>query len=175
MRAELDKLLVEKFPNLYADRYASMSVTCMCWGFDCGDGWFDLINRLSEQLEKMILELPPACSNCGHDWRGHGALRTDHCGEDCACENWEPCRPRASQVKEKFGGLRFYMTTGSEEMFDLIDKAEEESLRTCEVCGKTGSLRSLGGWYMTRCNACFDEDKAHCGLDFDYDEEEELS
>jgi hypothetical protein len=25
----------------------------MCWGFECGDGWFDLIKRLSERLKEI--------------------------------------------------------------------------------------------------------------------------
>ena len=44
----------------------------------------------------------------------------------------------AVQVKEKFGGLRFYVRESSEEQLKLIDRAEEESYKICDVCSKTG-------------------------------------
>lgn len=61
------------------------------------------------------------------------------------------------QVKEKFGGLRFYIGCGSSEIFDRIDQAEDESLKTCEACGRPGELRSNGGWLKTLCPHCAQE------------------
>jgi hypothetical protein len=55
------------------------------------------------------------------------------------------------QVKEKFGGLRFYINEGSDEMHDRISKAENDSYQTCEVTGKPGQLRTDIGWYTTLC------------------------
>ena len=55
------------------------------------------------------------------------------------------------QVKEKFGGLRYYIATGTDEMFDIIDAAEEESYHICEECGEPGKLRG-DGWLSTLCN-----------------------
>lgn len=57
------------------------------------------------------------------------------------------------QVKEKFGGLRFYIGSGTNETFDLIQTAEEESEVTCEVCGEPGKIRDFG-WMMCRCDKC---------------------
>lgn len=56
------------------------------------------------------------------------------------------------QIKEKFGGLRFYVMQGSDELFDAINAAEEESLKLCELCGEPGSLRKTGGWLRTLCD-----------------------
>ena len=53
------------------------------------------------------------------------------------------------QVKEKFGGLRFYINEGSDEMFNRIIKAETESLTICEISGKVGELRTDIGWFRT--------------------------
>ncbi len=64
------------------------------------------------------------------------------------------------QVKEKFGGLRFYTSSETEPdvqeaMHALIDEAERASVRICEVCGSDGALsRSAGGWYRTLCPSC---------------------
>lgn len=91
----------------------------------CGAGWVDIIERLSNKLEALIF-----------------AER-------------EQSRYRALQVKEKFGRLRFYMTTQTAEMLDAIAAAEAESERTCEHCGEPGKLRSLG-WVRTLCDRCND-------------------
>jgi hypothetical protein len=60
------------------------------------------------------------------------------------------------QVKEKFGGLRFYCQGGSSEVNDLIWKTEENSLKICEECGKPGKSRK-GGWIKTVCDEHFQE------------------
>lgn len=58
------------------------------------------------------------------------------------------------QIKEKFGLLRVYMHGGmTEEMGEAIRRAEEESARTCEVCGREGQLEN-NGWLRTRCKDC---------------------
>jgi hypothetical protein len=54
MTPELDKKLCKRFPVLYQDRHSPMSQTCMCWGFDCGDGWFEIIWQLSLAIEEEL-------------------------------------------------------------------------------------------------------------------------
>lgn len=61
-----------------------------------------------------------------------------------------------SQVKEKYGTLRVYFnftpaTSEVDILEELIDQAEHESQRTCEMCGKPGHLMVKGGWYKTVC------------------------
>jgi hypothetical protein len=53
------------------------------------------------------------------------------------------------QVKEKFGGLRFYINDGSDEVFNRIHKSEKESLTICEITGKIGELRTDIPWFRT--------------------------
>lgn len=57
------------------------------------------------------------------------------------------------QIKEKFGGLRFYIGEGREAIHDRIADAERESNCTCDRCGAPGALRN-GGWLVVRCDAC---------------------
>jgi hypothetical protein len=59
-----------------------------------------------------------------------------------------------SQVKEKFGTLRFYVMSAADEVFDLIDKAEEESGKICEQCGTRENVTTKGGWLLTLCDRC---------------------
>jgi hypothetical protein len=55
------------------------------------------------------------------------------------------------QVKEKFGGLRFYIEQDMDVLHDRIDAAKAEAYRTCEICGTPGIARS-GGWIKTLCD-----------------------
>lgn len=69
---------------------------------------------------------------------------------------------RASQVKEKYGTLRFYYDAWGfpQEVYDridaLIDAAEARSTTTCEACGRPGQLGWArdGLWYRTLCPRC---------------------
>ena len=59
------------------------------------------------------------------------------------------------QIKEKFGGLRFYINGGSNEVYELIHQYENKSLEICEVCGNAGAYRSDLGWKSTLCQKHF--------------------
>lgn len=115
MSPELDAKLVAKYPGLYKDRNGDPLATAMCWGFECDDGWYDILDRLSARLVQIDERIV------------------------------------ATQVKEKFGTLRFYITWGCDEAWAAIDSAELETETTCEVCGKTGKLRP-GGWIKVLCD-----------------------
>ena len=52
------------------------------------------------------------------------------------------------QVKEKFGGLRWYINGATKEVHDIISKYEGLSYEICEECGEPGVQRS-GGWIRT--------------------------
>ena len=55
-------------------------------------------------------------------------------------------------VKEKFGGLRFYINEGSDEIYNTISKYEELSYKTCEYCGDEGITINKKGWLITCCD-----------------------
>ena len=59
---------------------------------------------------------------------------------------------RAVQVKEKFGGLRFYLESYPEGAADVIIKYEKLSYETCETCGEKGSNKKIKGWLYTLCD-----------------------
>jgi len=59
------------------------------------------------------------------------------------------------QVKEKFGGLRFYIYGGNDKVYELIKKAEAESLTICENCGSKENVSTKGDyWLLTLCDKC---------------------
>ena len=73
---------------------------------------------------------------------------------------WDMCKAQRPpidvvQVKEKFGGLRFYTGGGPQDkydgVYDAINAAEVLSYLTCEDCGAPGEPRE-GGWIRTLCD-----------------------
>jgi hypothetical protein len=71
----------------------------------------------------------------------------------------------ATQIKEKFGGLRFYYTFDENDDLSSIDyekinllvrKYEIVAENTCESCGNATNLSKSGHWYKTICPDCHD-------------------
>ncbi len=140
--------LFAAFPDLYRLHKEDATVSAMCFGFQCGDGWFQPLYRLSAAIEE--------------------AARAE-----CLEPN-SPAWPKVWQVKQKFGSLRVIVEIDPVPGFDprplertiatLIEKAEAEYLNTCEACGATGADRVGGNkyrldfphmnWVYTLCPAC---------------------
>ena len=131
MREELDKQLCEKYPKIFADRYKPMTETCMCWGLEVGDGWYQIIDSLCNQIQHHV------------DWKQEQKEKYGR-GEGCS-------QVVADQVKEKFGGLRFYYHGGDDVIDGMVRMAESWAAYTCEQCGNIGSTRG-GGWIRTLCD-----------------------
>ena len=122
MNKENTMALIRKYPRLYCGVNKPITENLMSFGFECGNGWFDLIDRLSAEL---IAHDPDA---------------------------------EAVQVKEKFGGLRFYTGGLIDGGYAIIGKYEDESYATCEVCGKEGSSRDANSyWIRTLCQECLNK------------------
>ena len=132
MKPELQEALIKDFPNLYKDELPISAIPhpFSLFYFEVSDGWEPIIRRLSEKLEPIAAEAYKDPNTV--EWYG---------------------RPFANQIKEKYGGLRFYTKFTSEEIDKMIDVAEAESIKTCETCGKPGELRD-GGWILTLCDDC---------------------
>ena len=89
--------------------------------FSCRDGWFNILDSL-------------------------GAMAR-HRGPDFLLRDL----PTALQVKEKFGGLRIYLSSVDPYFDGLVAMAETLSTRTCEVCGNVGESCTVNGWRQTLC------------------------
>ena len=51
MRAELEALLFQRYPVMFGPYELVPNEYSMQWGFQCGDGWFDLIDTLCSNLQ----------------------------------------------------------------------------------------------------------------------------
>jgi hypothetical protein len=158
MRKELDEALCAKYPLIFRDRNAPMAETAMCWGFECGDGWYNIIDVLCTKMYSDYLSAKSRYDfikdKVGEKmWGGSGDIITQ--GEiDLRKERMDEEAskvPVASQVKEKFGGLRFYVQGATTKHYDYISFAESMSYRTCEVCGSPGYYYT-DGWHTVLCD-----------------------
>ena len=134
MKQELDKLLCEKYPKMMVNRNKNMQETCMCWGFECGDGWFNILDQLMSNIQHHI------------DWNNQNF--------DKGYKQYKQvAQVTLDQVKEKFGTLRFYYSGGDDIIDGMVRMAESMSGCTCEECGNIGKSRG-GGWIHTYCESC---------------------
>lgn len=143
MREELDKELVEKYPRIFVNRYGDMRETLMCWGFECGDGWYNIINQLCANIQHHI---DWSYKNNAWDLKWN----EEHPDEQRPVREIVP-QVIAVQVKEKFGTLRFYYDGGDDEIHGMARMAEAMSAVMCEECGAPGRQRG-GGWVRTLCD-----------------------
>lgn len=145
MSPKLDKKLCDNYPELFRDRNGDPSKTAMCWGFDCGDGWYSLIESICEYLMADVDRLKFRIESDYYDDVTKEKMKQ----ELVEAENNIPV---VVQVKEKFGGLRFYVHGATENQFEYINFAEHLSYRICEVCGAMKDVTvHQGGWIKTLC------------------------
>ena len=69
----------------------------------------------------------------------------------------EQLNTQIHQIKEKFGGLRIYLSSETDYMSGVIRMAEAMAFITCEICGKPGEMTSRGGWMKTLCKDCYND------------------
>jgi hypothetical protein len=137
MKQELDEQLCARYPNIFVDRHADMRTTAMCWGFECGDGWYNILDQLCGNIQSHI------------DW----SIKNNAWDVEKDSKNIRSVVPQvvAAQVKEKFGSLRFYYDGGDDYIRGLSVMAESMSMVTCETCGAPGQTRGRG-WMYTACD-----------------------
>lgn len=52
MKKELQEKLYNKYPQFFIQKDYDMSETCMCWGINCNEGWFNLLDELIGKIVK---------------------------------------------------------------------------------------------------------------------------
>ena len=119
-----------RFPKMFEDSYG---------GFACGEGWWPIIESLCANIQSHI------------DWRNktRSKLLEDNPYNHPIPDEVEQVTVR--QIKEKFGGLRFYYDGGDDEISGMVRMAEAWADIACEECGGIGTRRS-GGWIRTLCD-----------------------
>jgi hypothetical protein len=139
MKESLDQQLCKKYPKIFKDRNSPMTETAMCWGFEHGDGWYNIIDRLCANIQGHI------------DWKNKQRSSLLESNPHNLPIPDAVLQVTADQVKEKFGSLRFYYSGGDDVIDGMVRMAESMSEVTCEKCGAFGQTRR-GGWIRTLCD-----------------------
>lgn len=130
MDKKLELKLVEKYPKILRDYGGDVKQTCMAWGIDCQNGWYELLDKSMEKLQYF-------CNLCSKEGREVQVI--------------------ANQIKEKLGTLRFYVSvegandTETAILDDIVSETERQSAHICEITGERAVLCHKGGWLKTLC------------------------
>ena len=142
MKKELQDKLFKKYPKIFRQKDLPSTETCMCWGITCGDGWYDIIDALCASIKNHI------------EWvNEHKRLHSLAQPKRLIPTKTNKTICEAAQVKEKFGGLRFYIDGGNKYIEGLIAMSEAISYKTCEYCGFPGKPLT-NKWIRTTCENC---------------------
>ena len=127
-----------RFPKMFEDSYG---------GFACGEGWWPIIETLCANIQSHI------------DWKINTREKL------LEANPYNHPIPDAveqvvvNQIKEKFGGLRFYYSGGDDVVEGMISMAEAWASKSCEECGSPATKHTTG-WIKSVCDKHFDEIEA---------------
>ena len=147
MNMELQNALCAKYPSIFREVGGEPNQTCMAFGIECGNGWHDLIDLLCDSITHHV-------------------------------ESANQLYPQlkfavvAAQIKEKYGGLRFYVdyvydhellqdadamkriNKHIDTITGMIHMVERMSIRTCETCGGKCKPDLQSPFPRAECEAC---------------------
>lgn len=133
MKPETQQILFDRYPDIFREKGLPSTETCMCWGIECSDGWFDLLDKLCGQLtllkrytgmEVVAMQVKEKFGTLRFYWR----------------MDTFPIDSTHEQQKHWWNIVEA-----------LVDRAQNESAQTCEITGESGVLCLNGGWYKTLC------------------------
>jgi len=165
MKAELENKLIEKYPNFFKNRTKSPKESLMCFGCECGDGWFKILENFCGYADTLT-------KSRNFRVKLKDELKTE---ENRGVLTFGCPQVVFDQIKEKYGTLRIYwhfepiedyevlksklqdpkaLDAQIEKFSQIIEAAVEFSEYlssvTCEITGKPGKLYT-NGWCVTLC------------------------
>ena len=141
MKEKLEKQLYAKYPEIFGQHTLDTTKTRMCDGFACGDGWYGIIDSLCALIQNHV-----------ENERRNIEYKNKQDGTKLDPKSF---KVEATQVKEKFGDLRFYIDGGDDYVYGLIAFASYISGQTCEDCGSNKNVtKTNNGWIRSLCSKC---------------------
>lgn len=120
--------IIEKYPKIFQDYEGNPGRV----NWDCPLGWYKIVDWLCGSIQDYI-------DNVRHYRDGKPIDKEQvHC----------------SQVKEKYGTLRFYTWSHDQEIEGMIKFAEYLSSITCQECGSMEAKTIGSYWLVTLCQEC---------------------
>jgi hypothetical protein len=120
--------IIEKYPNIFQD-YEGNPGRCNWYA---PEGWLPIIDKLCGAIQNYI--------DYTIRYTAEGPIK--------------PNQVTCVQMKEKFGGLRFY-TNGHDDVIEgMITMAEYLCDNACQDCGSEQDLGITSGWISVLCRTC---------------------
>ena len=167
MNKELQQKLYDKYPLIFAEKDLPMDQTCMCWGIDCGDGWYELLDALCSELTNLHHNTGLIVKACQVKEK-FGTLRfyTNRFVDDKMVKmidgDWHLVAYRDADGKLiKYTKPQLCDDGRDHGVADgAINMAESMSSITCELCGASRAKLRGGGWLVTWCDECYEKEQA---------------
>lgn len=120
--------LMEKYPRIFQPYEGNPYGV----NWEVPDAWIQLVDDLCGAIQSHV-----------DHWKMWDANGEHRCPQ-----------VRCSQVKEKFGALRFYYSGGDQRIDGMISLATHISYNICISCGSREDLGTTEGWISTKCRTC---------------------
>jgi hypothetical protein len=127
---EFVKKMEDTHPKMFSKPYG---------GFAVGAGWWSILETLCREIDSYTT------------WKTNSRKNLLEKNPYNATIPDDVPQVIVEQIKEKFGGLRFYYSGGDDEIAGMVRMAEAWASVACEECGAYGTRRS-GGWIRTLCD-----------------------
>ena len=196
MKDQLEQELCKQYPEIFKDaRHPDPAVTAMHWGISVGDGWYHIIRNGCGLIQNHINQSRRTRARALRYNRAikralagdPASLIKTFASKDGTLTRWQQqdydavlaaglrfktvpdaCEQVvATQVKEKFGDMRFYYSGGDRYTDGVIDLMEAMTATTCDNCGSVGAKGGTG-WITVKCAPCrigFQQTLANYSLD----------
>ena len=110
MRKQLEREIISTCPSLYKGVHLPPTKCYIHKGFECGNGWFEILKETSLEIEKLLKKMPKK------------ERRSNY----------------AMHVISKHGCLRIYMSNINQKIESILSSLVSKSLTVCESCGEEG-------------------------------------
>ncbi len=138
MDVKLQKVFWVTFPDILKEKDLPCTETCMCWGFEIGNGWTFLLWELCKRIKAL---------QWFHDCRVIATQVKEKFGRLNFYYRVE--FPSGTHIGKKIDV--------NNQVFRLTVRYEIKSTTVCEVCGKPAKRTLKRGWVYTRCKKCLDK------------------
>ena len=159
MDIKLEQEIYQIDPVFFRQKDMDMTQTCMCWGIECGDGWFEPIRKFVHKVKVLNGIIAPigmciVASQIKSKWASftcYWNIDTLAEGADIELTNEQ------EDLIETVQGL----------MDDAVSGCEEECSHTCEICGKNSiwddEVFVCGSWLTVKCVECAQRQQREAG------------
>lgn len=171
MTKEKQEYFFKHYPKMFVKTDFPMK-SAIYFGLECGDGWFTLLDDLCYNIQydidhnwtyevpKYIVKLQRLSNR--RKWvrkimGKHIEKIRNYLIDTNKIKRIYPQQVVVTQIKEKFGTLRFYYVGGNERIAGYISFAESLTSYICEACGTTMNVGSTNGWIRVICKECAEE------------------